>query len=151
MYGYDRFEGLGGRRPSCAAEAATRTKTGRTTGSSNDWPKLVDNVSAVKEAYASHPDGAKVLIRYEDLRATPLDCASYICDSLGIEVDREQLEQAVEGHAFENIPQENRGQGKFHRRATPGGWREDLTPEQARTVEEITGPLLREFYPDSTK
>jgi hypothetical protein len=43
----------------------------------------------------------------------------YICDSLGIDVYREQLEQAVERHAFENIPQENRGQGKFHRRGAP--------------------------------
>ena len=107
-------------------------------------------MSAVKEAYARHPDGSKVLVRYEDLRATPLDCVSYVCDSLGIEVDKEQLEQAVERHAFENIPPENRGLGKFRRRATPGGWREDLTPEQARTIEEITGPLLRQFYPDST-
>ena len=31
-------------------------------------------------------------------------------------------------------------------KATPGGWREDLTPEQARVVEKVTGPLLREFY-----
>jgi hypothetical protein len=111
----------------------------------------VINVSAVKEAYARHPDGSKVLVRYEDLRATPGDCVSYICDSLGIEVDREQLEQAVGRHTFENIPEENRGRGKFNRRATPGGWREDLTPEQARMVEEVTGPLLREFYPDSTQ
>ncbi len=72
----------------------------------------------------------------------------HICDSLGIEVDAQQLTQAVERRAFENIPHENRGLGKFHRRATPGGWREDLTPEQASMVEEITRPLLREFYPD---
>src|SRR5829696_6386053 len=92
---------------------------------------------------------AEVMIRYEDLRAAPRDCVSYICDSLGIEVDSEQLGQAVERRAFERIPQEHRGQGKFHRKATPGGWREDLTPAQVRVVEEITGPLLREFYPDS--
>ena len=148
-YGYDRFEAsvadavLRGGSPDLAENRSDDEFVGRLARN------YVDNVSAVKEAYARHPDGAKVLIRYEDLRATPIDCVSYICDSLGIEVDREQLEQAVERHAFENIPQENRGQGKFHRRATPGGWREDLTPEQARTVEEITGPLLREFYPDS--
>jgi len=109
----------------------------------------VNNMSAVREAYDRHPDGAKVLIRYEDLRANPRDCVSYVCDSLSIEVEREQLEQAIEKRAFENIPQEKRGEGKFHRRATPGGWREDLTPEQASTVEEITRPLLKEFYPDS--
>jgi LPS sulfotransferase NodH len=150
-YGYDKFE-------ASVAEAVRR-------GGGPDTPlersddelvgqlarNYVKNVSAVKEAYARHPDGAKVLVRYEDLRATPRDCVFHICDSLGIDVDRDQLEQAVERRAFENIPHEDRGQGKFYRRATPGGWREDLTPEQARTVEEITDPLLREFYPDSMR
>jgi LPS sulfotransferase NodH len=148
-YGYDKFE-------ASVAEAVRR-------GGGPDTPldrsddelvgqlarNYVNNVSAVKEAYARHPEGAKVMIRYEDLRAAPRDCVSYICDSLGIEVDSEQLKQAVERRAFESIPQEHRGRGKFHRKATPGGWREDLTPEQVRVVEEITGPLLREFYPDS--
>jgi Sulfotransferase domain len=148
-YGYDRFE----------ASAADAVSSGG--NPSEDGPddgfvwrlsrNYVSNVSAVKEAYAGHPDGAKVLVRYEDLRANPWGSILHICDSLGLDVDRGQLEQAVERHAFENIPQENRGRGKFHRRATPGAWREDLTPEQARTVEEITGPLLREFYPDSAR
>jgi hypothetical protein len=150
-YGYDRFE-------ASVADAVLRGSRSASpeNGSDDEFvvrlaTNYVNNVNAVKEAYARHPDGAKVLVRYEDLRATPRDCVLYICDSLGIDVYREQLEQAIERHAFENIPQENRGQGKFHRRATPGGWREDLTPEQARTVEEITGPLLREFYPESTQ
>jgi hypothetical protein len=51
-------------------------------------------------------------------------------------------------HSWENIPKEDKGEGKFYRKATPGGWREDLTPEQVRTVEEKTAPLLMEFYPD---
>ena len=148
-YGYDRFE---------ASVAAAVWRGGRLDSPEDSQAdefigqlakNYINNMSAVKEAYARHPDRAKVLIRYEDLRANPRDCVSYICDSLGIDVDKEQLEQAVEKHTFENIPQENRGEGKFRRKATPGAWREDLTPEQARKVEEITRPLLREFYPDS--
>lgn len=109
VYGYDRFE-------ASAADAVLRGGGGDSPEDRSDdgfvgrlARNYVDNVSAVKEAYARHPDGAKVLIRYEDLRATPLDCVSYICDSLGIEVEGEQLEQAVERHAFENIPPESRG------------------------------------------
>jgi hypothetical protein len=30
----------------------------------------------------------------------------------------------------------------------PLSWREDLSAELVRTVEEITAPLLEEFYPD---
>ena len=65
---------------------------------------------------------------------------------LGIAVDEGELARAVERHSWENIPQRKKGEGKFYRKATPGGWREDLTPEQARTVESIAAPLLEEFY-----
>lgn len=148
-YGYDRFEASVADavlRSGCPDLAEDRSEDEFVERLARNY---VDNVSAVKEAYARHPDGSKVLVRYEDLRATTTDCVSYICDSLGMDVDSEQLEQAIARHTFESIPEENKGRGKFNRRATPGGWREDLTPEQARTVEEITGPLLREFYPNS--
>lgn len=59
-----------------------------------------------------------------------------------------KLRQAVEKHSWENIPQDEKGEGKFNRKARPGGWREDLTPVQAESVRRITGPLLDEFYPD---
>jgi LPS sulfotransferase NodH len=148
-YGYDRFE-------ASAADAVLQNGASASPDADDGFVvrlarNYVNNVGAVKEAYAKHPDGAKVLVRYEDLRADPRDGVLRICDTLGIDVDGEQVERAVERRAFENIPQEKRGRGKFHRSATPGGWREDLTPEQARTVQEITGPLLREFYPDSAR
>ena len=36
----------------------------------------------------------------------------------------------LEGHAWENIPDRKKGAGKFYRKGSPGGWSEDLTPEQ---------------------
>ena len=58
-----------------------------------------------------------------------------------------ELARVVEKHSWENIPEEEKGEGKFYRKATPGGWREDLTPGQVGIVEEITAPLLKELYP----
>jgi hypothetical protein len=63
-------------------------------------------------------------------------------------VDEKELARVVHKHSWENIPEEKRGEGKFYRKATPGGWREDLTPEQAEAVESETGPLLAELYPE---
>jgi hypothetical protein len=70
----------------------------------------------------------------------------HICSELGTEVDDGELKRAVSKHSWENVPETEKGEGKFYRKAKPGGWREDLTPEQARTVEEATRPLLEEFY-----
>jgi hypothetical protein len=103
------------------------------------------NVGNVREAYEKH-GGPKVLIKYEDLRADTLGTMRRIYSALGIPVDDEALARAVEKHAWENVPEENKGEGKFHRKAQPGGWREDLTPEQISVVEKVTAPFLDEYY-----
>jgi hypothetical protein len=104
------------------------------------------NVGNVREAYENH-GGPKVLVKYEDLRADTLGTMRRIYSVLGIPVDDGAVVRAVEKHAWENVPEENKGEGKFHRKAKPGGWQEDLTPQQAEKVERITAPLIREFYP----
>jgi hypothetical protein len=67
---------------------------------------------------------------------------------LGVGVDEEELARVVEKHSWENIPEEKKGEGKFYRKASPGGWKDDLTPEQAEIVERVTAPLLEQLYPN---
>jgi hypothetical protein len=98
------------------------------------------------EAYEAH-EGRKVATRYEDLRYDTFGELERIYASLGIPVEGEQLRRVVEKHAWENIPEKQKGPNKPRRKATPGGWQQDLTPEQARMVEEITIPIMDEFYP----
>jgi hypothetical protein len=104
-------------------------------------------VGKAKEAYDAHR-GYKVLVRYEELRSDTLGTMKRMYSTLGIEVNDDELERVVHKHSWENIPEEEKGEGKFYRKAKPGGWREDLTPEQARLVEEITAPLMKELYPE---
>lgn len=103
------------------------------------------SLGKAKEAYEAH-EGLKVVVRYEDLRYQTLDTMRRVYSTLDLPVDEEQLKQAVEKHAWENVPEEKKGADKPHRKAKPGGWREDLTPEQARMVEDITAPFFKEFY-----
>src|ERR687895_476500 len=106
----------------------------------------VRHAGKARDAYEAHK-GPKVLIRYEELRDDTLGTMERLYSTLGIEVGGEKLARAVEKHAWENIPEKEKGQGKFYRKATPGGWREDLTPGQVEIVEQVSAPLLREFYP----
>jgi hypothetical protein len=108
--------------------------------------KYLQHAGGAKSAYDAH-QGPKVLVRYEELRSDTLGTMKHMYSALGIPVREEELARVVEKHSWENIPEEEKGEGKFYRKATPGGWREDLTTKQARIVEEMTAPLLKEFYP----
>src|SRR5918995_740332 len=74
-------------------------------------------------AYDAH-EGPKGLARYEELRADTLGEMKRIYSVLGISVEEEELRRAVEKHSWENVPEEEKGRGKFYRRGTPGGWKE---------------------------
>ncbi len=104
------------------------------------------NMNRANEAYKLHT-GPKALVRYEELRTETLESMKSIFSGLDLPVDGAALEQVVRRHSWESIPQEKKGEGKFFRKAKPGGWREDLTPEQVRIVEQIAAPLLNEYYP----
>ena len=106
--------------------------------------QYVRQMSNGKQAFDDH-DGRKIMVRYNNLRTNTLVTMRDLCAALDLPVDEKKLTEIVEKHSWENIPQRERGEGKFYRKATSGGWREDLTPEQAKIVEDITGTLIEEF------
>lgn len=106
----------------------------------------LQQAGSAARAYDMH-EGRKVLVRYEDLLADTVGTMKRIYTTLEMPFREDELIKAAEKHSWANIPEDKKGDGKFYRKASPGGWREDLTPAQARMVEEITAPLLEEFYP----
>jgi hypothetical protein len=99
------------------------------------------DIQHTKQAYEAH-EGHKVLVRYEDLKADTLETMKRIYSALEIPVDEGELARAVERYTWENIPEHKKGPGTVRRRGTFGGWREDLTAEQAEIVESFTAPIL---------
>ena len=102
-------------------------------------------VSKVQEAYDGHP-GKKAFVRYEDLRYDTINVLKAMYDALEVEVDEAQLEAAVAKHSWARIPEEDKGKDKFFRKAQTGSWRDDLSPEQIKIIEDTTGPLLSRYY-----
>jgi hypothetical protein len=102
-------------------------------------------VSKVQEAYEAH-SGRKAFVRYEDLRYDPINVLKTMYDALEIEADEAQLESAVFKHSWSRIPDSEKGKDKFFRSAQPEGWRDDLSSEQIRLIEDITGPILSKYY-----
>ena len=105
----------------------------------------MQGVGAALRAFEAHT-GRKTLVRYEDLVADTPGTMRRLYSELGIPADRTELDRVVAEHSWENVPKEEKGTGKFYRKGTPGGWREDLTPDQAAIVEEMAAPVINEFY-----
>jgi hypothetical protein len=135
-----RRRGEGGRRAESLAEKNPNAFVRRHADA------YLQHVGSARRAFEAH-DGRKVVVRYEDLRADTLGTMKRMYSELGVPLEEARLAEAVEKHSWENIPEEEKGQGKFYRKATPEAWREDLTRRQVKTVERITAPLLEEFYP----
>jgi hypothetical protein len=135
-----RRRGEGGRR------AESRAETNPNAFVRHHADVYVRHVGGARRAYDEH-GGHKVVVRYEDLRADTLGTMRRMYGELGVPVDEAELARSVEKHSWENIPEEEKGRGKFYRKAMPQAWREDLTRRQVKTVERITAPLLEEFYP----
>jgi hypothetical protein len=112
--------------------------------------KYLRNMGRAREAFDAHR-GPRSLVRYEDLLADTLGAMRRVYSDLGIEWDEDALARAVEKHSWEAIPEDMKGQGKFYRKASPGGWKEDLSTSQIEIVEEISAPLLDKFYARSRR
>lgn len=102
-----------------------------------------------RQAFDAHT-GPKALVKYEALRADPLAEMRVLLTKLRQPVDEDQLAQVVDKHLWDNVPDAQKGDTKFHRRATPGSYGEDLTPEQIRAVEKAFDQELAEFYDQRT-
>jgi len=98
---------------------------------------------AVKQAYDTRADGDRVQIRYEELRSETEACLERVCAMVGIESGR--VSEVVEAHHFEKLPRTERGRHSFARQARPGGWRDNLSAAEKKTMHEAMGNALVEF------
>lgn len=106
--------------------------------------KWLWRTEVVQEAYDKHP-GPKLLLRYEDLRRDPHHEMLELLRWMDVGASAAEVHSVVDRHAFEKIPEENRGPDRFFRSARPGSWRENLTQAEQDLLEQILGPKLREL------
>ena len=97
------------------------------------------------KAYDAHAADRRLIVRYEDLRAEPVEGLTKIFDWAGLPSG--DVAGIVERMAFERTKKV--GEGEFHRKAKPGSWDESLSTEEARLIEEeCAEPMLRYGYLD---
>jgi hypothetical protein len=115
-------------------------------GNSANWVYRMDVVERACELVGPE---ASLRVRYEDLFAATADELVRIARWLGVDASADWAAEVADRHAFERIPEEERGSGKFHRAATPGLWRENMGSAEQDLLHEVMGEKLRELGYDA--
>jgi hypothetical protein len=97
----------------------------------------------VQRAFAGHSPDLRWRVRYEDLVADAGQALRPVARWLHL--DEEAVLKAASDIAFDRLPPDERGPGRFARAAAPGLWRENLTDDEKVAIEEIVGAKLREL------
>jgi Sulfotransferase family len=107
--------------------------------------RVVFEFTKAAVAFDSHR-GPKTLVRYEDLLTDTVNELTRVCRELEIDAEPDAIAESAFKNSWERVPEEEKGSGKFHRKASPGSWAEDLLPEQVRVIERLAAPVLDAYY-----
>src|SRR5262245_33256163 len=99
----------------------------------------------VQETYARTDPARRVLLRYEDVRADPVNGLRRVCEVLRIEVERAELAAIARANEFSRVPESRKGAGQVIRRAEPGGWSRHMSREEILAMHEILAGKLDEL------
>jgi hypothetical protein len=99
------------------------------------------------------------VVRFEDLRAAPVETVGGIVDFLGLDATGSDVQRAVADHTLEKMrtkeedaPEEvlrrHSSRERFVGEGSVGGWRSKLDPEQTARLEDAMRPALTRLgYP----
>ena len=104
--------------------------------------RLVTMMENCSSTFQNHDKNLRYKIKYEDLRKNTLEELKKVYQFLEIDISEEELQTLVSRHSFENIPEKNKGKGKFARSASPGKWKENLTEEEKSVMEKVMTRML---------
>jgi hypothetical protein len=101
--------------------------------------------AVVQRVYDEHPTDRRVLVRYEDLVADPARELARISAYLPLDASADVLADVAARHAYAAVRRADKGHDKEIRSATPGGWRDNLTPAEHDVMHEVMGAKLAEL------
>jgi len=103
----------------------------------------VHQTEILMKTYENTPPNLRIIVRYENLRKNTVEELEKIYKFLDIDIPIEEIKNLVEKYKFENIPAEEKGEGKFYRSASPDKWKESFSKEEVEIMTQIMGDVLK--------
>jgi hypothetical protein len=114
------------------------------------WGNWSQNV----ESWTAKPNPALHVMRYESMLADPLKAFTDLVRFLNIDTTKQRIRKAVEHSSFETLRRMEERDGfwertiaqkKFFRRGQAGGWRDELTDEEAHAIVDTHRAQMERF------
>lgn len=106
------------------------------------WNTIIKSIFA---AYNKQRPELRLLVKYEELKANTFAEMQRIYKFLKVEISEEELRKRIESYDFKNIPESEKGPGKFNRAASTGAWRNTFSKREQDLMNSIMGENLTEF------
>jgi sulfotransferase family protein len=103
------------------------------------------HMTITNRAYELHNPTLRCLVKYEDLRLDPFAQVKKIYEFLGIALSDKEIIEVIERTKFENVSEDERGEDKIKRKASPGSWKETFSADEVQLMNRIMSPILLKF------
>ncbi|HUS50079.1 MAG TPA: sulfotransferase domain-containing protein, partial [Candidatus Paceibacterota bacterium] len=97
------------------------------------------------EAFENHSKNLRCMIKYEDLLNNTFDELKNLYKFIDVKISDDDLLKIIDKYSFKNLPEDEKGSGKFTRSATPGKWRENFSEDEQNIMNEIMGTMLKKL------
>ncbi|MEM9044119.1 MAG: sulfotransferase domain-containing protein [Pseudomonadota bacterium] len=131
------------------------SRSDNTTAANSDSVKqFLGSWSEHVKTWTAASDVPLLVQRYEDMISDPKKTFGELLDFIGLPYEQPQLEKAIafssigemkKQEEVEPFVERSSNSGSFFGRGTSGHWREVLTEEQAKKIEDLHGAMMRKF------
>ncbi|SLN67286.1 Sulfotransferase domain protein [Roseovarius albus] len=106
------------------------------------------------DSWTKNPPFPLLTIRYEDLLAEPEKNFTKVLEHIGVPVDQDRLNRAVEFSSFKALSEQEKKTGfvekpkqaeKFFNKGQSGQWKEDLSEELIQKIKRDHGNVMKRF------
>jgi len=109
---------------------------------SEDWKFFNDKI---EKAYNNHDENVRFFIKYEELKKDTFSIVKKLYQFIDVKIYDSEIKELVDFYDFKNIPESEKGPGKFNRAATTGGWKKSFAKDEQNYMNEVMGPMLKKF------
>lgn len=106
------------------------------------WVALIE---ILLKNHNERSEEVEFMIRYEELLEKTSEILKKLYQFIEIEISDEKINELVEKYSFKNIPEKDKGEGKFRRFATPGKWKENFDDDEKKVIDSIMGETLKKI------